>query len=467
MCNNDISCRIPSQKFDQQNDIYDNASLLTLDNPQRINGLDPQNNMVQVVSKSNGDGENTFIVHRNAEEEIDSIFYGFSPTKDFRNDLRSEEALKTSFQLPATSLPPKHPRIEETAIYSPAVTQCVLDVLGGYKKTSLNPHNFQKGGPIFCEHNNNSMSISAQGPSTFLQEYLQNNIQPHRYRHHSSDSDCSSGSSHLYEEIIYGPINQKIAESPPTPPPLPPPLPARPAHIFKNSTPLKQCELNKSHCIKMSPKEKHLLHTKQNELDNLKINSKDKYPPKFHEWNLIFPMVPERCKITQGIQNSGNKNIVNHPFHLQNRGAHTVSSSQLSLNKQHQTRQKPIPPPKPPKPSRITAMTINSPVSPKCITTPNSAQSTPTSGRQIHISKDNQSSSKSSQKPSQRSNIYSIFKDRDSRRCLSASLHQESSDQLEEQIQRNTDIMEQLKSAMRISVMDCDDDYGFKVVPQI
>ncbi|CAL4123345.1 unnamed protein product, partial [Meganyctiphanes norvegica] len=165
------------------------------------------------------------------EQEIDSMLYGFHPSKSITNETNADHGKNKELSLIPPPRPPKNvppePPGEDTAIYSPAVTQCVLDVLRGIQARNNSSNTKETS----TETQSGESEIKrTQGPSSFLKEYIQSQMLKQQSVE-ASDSDGSFNESHLYEEIIYGPANENIKS--PSPPIPPPPLPARPAHIFK------------------------------------------------------------------------------------------------------------------------------------------------------------------------------------------------------------------------------------------
>ncbi|XP_071530218.1 uncharacterized protein [Panulirus ornatus] len=331
-----------------------------------------------------------------------------------------------------------------------------------------------------------ALSPSSEAPEALLRS---SRLPLHDLRPHKHPDDTTSESSydsasdyHLYEEILY-----EATASPRPPEAIPPPLPARPPHLFRS-------------VLVQHPQEPQQTQQQQQQ-------------PRLQQ-----PLPPQRRHPpeVQTTQQPQHKQTVPHVQTL----TKPTDSPQTSPPAQpqsppqpHQCRTKPTPPPKPPKPQRAVPTPEGKPVTPlkHPLTPPTTSLTNSTTNLTTSLPKvgsqtagvaappappppqqqqqqqDQQQQQQQGgtvplkptiNKPKQRSNLYSIFRDRDHRRCLSASLQQEYQKDFQQEFLPDQNpagaaaavanaTTTATTAASCASLAGAEDDYGFKVVPHV
>lgn len=299
----------------------------------------------------------------------------------------------------------------------------------------------------------------------FLQSYQQH---LHPMDDTTSESSYDSASDyHLYEEILY---EATTASKPPQS--VPPPLPARPPHLFRGG---------------QQPLDAH------SPVQPLKQQQEQQQQPRPQQ-----PLPPSSSSQRQ--QQQPQQEV---QTQQKQAGSHPVSPKHVDSQQQQSPQSpgaaKPAPPPKPPKPARpagpgVAGKPVPPPKPPSAALPSPAITVTPPAPSGASQQQAKGSSSKSApqaskdkpgqkeqeqqkggegatalkpptNKPKQRSNLYSIFRDRDHRRCLSASLQQEYHQQ---DYHADTQPPHPASApATCASLAAADDDYGFKVVPHV
>ncbi|KAK7079679.1 hypothetical protein SK128_017518, partial [Halocaridina rubra] len=371
---------------------------------------------------------------------------------------------------------------------SPAVARCVLAVLDDLQCTTSAKRRSYDG----RSHSSDGREIPRAATSRHLPFFEHfHDLSRHRpfIDDTASESSYDSASDyHLYEEILYEATTSSSLKPTEI---LPPPLPARPPHLFRNVKSPKN--LSQEHQVLVKSLRSHakclshhqpLLVVQRSQLPEVQ-NSQ------LNENHIqVSSSSPSSSSSKPADKSQKSTNSQNASWQQLQEAKQQKTEQQLNQTNSLQTQQnqsntKPTPPPKPPKPPRtsLPPPKLSTSTITKTTASPSSSKQLQKSPQETPLLQDHQSLPQQQQmqnqtmessvlkpqtnKPKQRCNLYSIFKDRDHRRCLSASLQKEYQQDFQENYLPEQKGNSPVKVGTCAAVAGADDDYGFKVVPHV